>query len=188
MKKVYQVYLAHAVGTSRYKIGYSADADYRLRTLNSGQSPYPLVLVATTALHTFAQTTEKRYHAMFSDKRVHGEWFELSRRDVELFLYVSVRRPDRKEITGSSLAAYQVRRILAKSDNLSVNVVLSAAAAYTADEAEKRKLAFAMLLYCHQERLLKISVWIMLQAVFFATYECGGAPAVYTPQQAVTGE
>lgn len=68
------VYLVHAVGTDRYKIGRSVNPVARLEQLK-GQSPYPLQI-----LECFwspdAAADEKGLHERFANNRVYGEWFE----------------------------------------------------------------------------------------------------------------
>ncbi len=70
------VYLVHATGTNRYKIGRSTNLAFRLDQLR-GQSPYPL-----TCLEWFwspdAIADEKALHAEVKFSRVYGEWFELA--------------------------------------------------------------------------------------------------------------
>ncbi|WP_062297188.1 GIY-YIG nuclease family protein [Nostoc piscinale] len=71
------IYLIHAIGTPRYKIGKTRrDPSKRFLELNSSQSPYPLRLL------TFYKTSdidqqENRIHALAARHRVHGEWFEI---------------------------------------------------------------------------------------------------------------
>ena len=68
------VYLIHAVGTRRYKIGRSVNPLARLETLK-GQSPYPLQVIWTR--WTFdAVEDERRAHQALAEYRVYGEWFE----------------------------------------------------------------------------------------------------------------
>lgn len=69
------VYLIHAVGTNRYKIGKTFDIDRRLAEL-SYQSPYPLKLISSFKSDNPSQD-EHALHEKFLDNRVHGEWFEI---------------------------------------------------------------------------------------------------------------
>lgn len=69
------VYLILCVGTTRYKIGRTADIQQRLIRLQE-QSPFPLKLAGLFyADDCFAQ--EKRLHELAKQYRVRGEWFEL---------------------------------------------------------------------------------------------------------------
>ena len=68
------VYLIHAVGTNRYKVGRSVNPIARLEVLK-GQSPYPLQVV-WTEWTIDAIEDEKRAHKALAGFRVHGEWFE----------------------------------------------------------------------------------------------------------------
>lgn len=68
------VYLIHAVGTDRYKIGRSVNPVARLEQLK-GQAPYPLVIV-NDFWTPDAIADEKQLHKTFASNRVHGEWFE----------------------------------------------------------------------------------------------------------------
>ncbi|WP_414756584.1 GIY-YIG nuclease family protein [Anabaena sp. CCY 9910] len=68
------VYLVHAEGTPRYKIGRSINPSVRLSQLQ-GQSPYPLVIkecVWTPDAIDFEQSLHEEFHK----NRVFGEWFE----------------------------------------------------------------------------------------------------------------
>jgi hypothetical protein len=67
------VYLIHAVGTDRYKIGRSVNPPVRLETLKK-QSPYPLQIVECFWTPD-AITDEKKLHIYFKSDRVYGEWF-----------------------------------------------------------------------------------------------------------------
>lgn len=86
------VYLVHAEGTNRYKIGRSVNPVVRAKDLEK-QSPYPLRLVKT--FHTpDCVADEASLHEKFSSLRVHGEWFDLPpekvNRYVEVLFYSNV--------------------------------------------------------------------------------------------------
>lgn len=69
------IYLIHAVGTDRYKIGRSTNPVSRHQTLQ-GQSPYPLKIVR--CFWTIdAVTDELNLHESAKQYRAFGEWFEL---------------------------------------------------------------------------------------------------------------
>lgn len=68
------VYLIHAQGTSRYKIGRSINPPERTKDLQK-QSPY-LLKIVDQFYSPDAITDEFKLHQKFSKVRVHGEWFE----------------------------------------------------------------------------------------------------------------
>jgi len=76
MKSIEQpgfVYILHAEGTNRFKIGYSADPEKRCQSV-SQQSPFSIVLIHSYPSDN-AYRDEQKLHNMFSNRRVHGEWF-----------------------------------------------------------------------------------------------------------------
>jgi hypothetical protein len=70
------VYLIHAVGTNRYKIGRTQSVPYRLKRLRN-QSPFELVLIDDFKSEDFCYD-EAFLHQYLAKYRVYGEWFELS--------------------------------------------------------------------------------------------------------------
>jgi hypothetical protein len=66
------VYVIHAVGTDRVKIGYSAEPEKRLADLQTA-SPFPLALIGK---REGAPDLERRFHRHLSEYRRIGEWFE----------------------------------------------------------------------------------------------------------------
>jgi len=69
------IYLIHAQGTDRYKIGLTTrSVEARLAELNSSQSPYPLELIDWFETPNVTED-EKYFHDKYSAYRVHGEWF-----------------------------------------------------------------------------------------------------------------
>jgi len=77
------LYLLHATGTDRYKIGITRQLTSRIRAIAS-QSPYPIQFVAHYPSGDI-WSDEQFWHKHFADRRVHGEWFELGEQDVEVF-------------------------------------------------------------------------------------------------------
>lgn len=61
-----------------YKIGFSKNPLERVRQLQTG-CPFRLHLVGTV---TAPQTAEFALHNKYADKRMHGEWFQLTPEDV----------------------------------------------------------------------------------------------------------
>lgn len=70
------VYIIRAIGTNRFKIGFSKDPERRLLELQSSQSPFDLQIQKS---HWFvdAQTLEGCLHKKYREFRVKGEWFEI---------------------------------------------------------------------------------------------------------------
>lgn len=82
MKKSGYIYLIHARGTSRYKIGLTTrTVQERLAELNSSQSAFPLELIASAKFPNVHEV-EKGLHQRYRLCRVHGEWFEFTKRDL----------------------------------------------------------------------------------------------------------
>jgi len=79
------VYLIHAVGSGRYKIGFTKRLPgIRLQEIQHG-SPFPLKLVKDHETFEGSQL-ETYWHQKFCNKRVYNEWFELTSSDVESFV------------------------------------------------------------------------------------------------------
>ncbi|MEW5859541.1 MAG: GIY-YIG nuclease family protein [Cyanobacteriota bacterium] len=70
------VYLIHAIGTDRYKIGRSINPPVRLETLKK-QSPYPLQIVECFWTPD-AIADELTIHKRWQHLRQYGEWFEFA--------------------------------------------------------------------------------------------------------------
>lgn len=68
------VYLIHAEGTNRYKIGRTIDISRRVAELTY-QSPYPLEIISYFK-SDYPSEDELALHEKFADRRVHGEWFK----------------------------------------------------------------------------------------------------------------
>lgn len=80
------VYLIHAQGTNRYKIGLTTrSVQARLSELNSSQSPYPLELLEVIETDNVTET-EGYLHERFANYRVHGEWFEFDSKALKKVL------------------------------------------------------------------------------------------------------
>lgn len=72
------VYLVHATGTNRYKIGITARTiEYRMRELNGSQSAYPLELITSIRSSDYKEV-ERHLHEKYAINRVHNEWFSFS--------------------------------------------------------------------------------------------------------------
>lgn len=81
MKSGY-IYLIHATGTNRYKIGLTTrSVEERFAELNSSQSAYPLELIASAKYSNIVEV-EKTLHEKYRHNRAHGEWFEFSKHEI----------------------------------------------------------------------------------------------------------
>lgn len=69
------IYLYHAIGTPRYKIGRSVQPIVRVKEIEK-QSPYPLEIIASFWTPDRFRD-EAELHRQYDEVRVHGEWFEL---------------------------------------------------------------------------------------------------------------
>lgn len=94
------VYLVHALGTDRYKVGKTGLFTRRCRDLKA-QSPYPLDII-----HYYwspdAGSDEEFFHYFFRQARVHGEWFafhELTEQESEIMLNWDVLGCTHEKIT-----------------------------------------------------------------------------------------
>lgn len=76
------IYLIHAKGTNRYKIGLTTrSVEQRFAELNGSQSPYPLELLEFIETDNVTET-EGHLHGKFALQRRHGEWFEFNNRQL----------------------------------------------------------------------------------------------------------
>jgi len=98
------IYLIHAVGTDRYKIGLTTrSVEARFTELNSSQSPYPLELIDWFETDNVTED-EKYFHEKYSDYRVHGEWFQLNQKTLK-----EVRREYQDDENHTSLPLLNLR-------------------------------------------------------------------------------
>lgn len=74
------VYLLHAVGTNRYKIGMTQQGRMakRFDELSGSQAAFPVELITFIDVSDRYQV-EAELHQKFKANRVHGEWFEFPR-------------------------------------------------------------------------------------------------------------
>lgn len=66
--------------TNYVKIGFSINPEKREKTLQSEKPSIKMI-------HIFKENHERTLHGLFSDKRVRGEWFNLTEKDI--FMAVS---------------------------------------------------------------------------------------------------
>ena len=76
------VYLMLDKSNNYYKIGESKTPEYRERTLQSEKPCIELLCAKKYTNKTLAHTVEKALHRAFANKRIRGEWFNLSELDV----------------------------------------------------------------------------------------------------------
>ncbi len=74
---VYLIRCAHA-----YKIGFARDVARRLEAL-AISCPIPMSLVYAVETNRFRQL-ERHLHKRFADRRIRGEWFELTSADLKV--------------------------------------------------------------------------------------------------------
>ncbi|HBD25354.1 GIY-YIG nuclease family protein [Flavobacterium sp.] len=77
------VYLMHDTSNGYYKIGISNSPEYRERTLQSEKPTIEMIASKKFPIRKIAESIEKALHSTYSEKRLRGEWFELSDNDVE---------------------------------------------------------------------------------------------------------
>lgn len=65
---------------NRYKIGKSKDPSERIKSVRT-VSPYPVKLILQTKVND-QDKTEKMLHVMFNNKKINGEWFNLTDIDI----------------------------------------------------------------------------------------------------------
>lgn len=78
------LYLMHDTRNGYYKIGMSKEPQYRERTLQSEKPSIELVCTKELPRRDIARTFESALHNVFAEKRIRGEWFELSEYDVAI--------------------------------------------------------------------------------------------------------
>jgi hypothetical protein len=79
------IYLVHAKGTNKFKIGRTIDVLTRVKDLQTG---CPLTI--RYVYHAYVgnmSSCEQDLHRKFATKREIGEWFSLTREDVELCIF-----------------------------------------------------------------------------------------------------
>lgn len=74
-----RVYLLKA--GPNYKIGIAASVERRATDLQTG-CPFPVEIIGQWA-HGEVRKIERQLHEMFGHKKIRGEWFSLSDRDVD---------------------------------------------------------------------------------------------------------
>lgn len=76
------IYLIHAKGTDRYKIGLTTrTVKKRLKELNGQQSPFELVVRHSIEVEKVS-AAEKYFHDKYKECNIHNEWFKFSEAEV----------------------------------------------------------------------------------------------------------
>ena len=65
-----------------HKIGISNKPEYREKTLQSEKPTIELVCHKLFPTRKISESIEKALHESFKDKRLRGEWFDLSEEDI----------------------------------------------------------------------------------------------------------
>ncbi len=97
------VYIAHAVGTDRYKIGWSVDVCSRISHLQTG-CPY---LIEVLGVIDTEQDVEKQLHILWGEYQVQGEWFCLDSQQLTGLLSTT-----EKDLTRISSADFLLGKVL----------------------------------------------------------------------------
>ena len=105
------VYLIHAEGTSRFKIGRSQYPEIRVAQIQK-QSPYKLILVSQW-WSPDCFYTEAKLHERYAEHRIFGEWFNFSEElfagddlSFELILDIEYRLPEVYELSSEIAFAF----------------------------------------------------------------------------------
>ena len=77
------VYLMMDTVNGFFKIGISVDPSYRERTLQSEKPTIELIASKSYVNRSIATAIEKGLHEAFIQKRLSGEWFERSDKDLK---------------------------------------------------------------------------------------------------------
>jgi hypothetical protein len=77
------LYLMLDTATNLHKIGISNKPFYREKTLQSEKPSIEMISYMKLPLRKFAIVLENTLHNLFKEKRIRGEWFDLSKGDVE---------------------------------------------------------------------------------------------------------
>lgn len=109
------VYIIHATGTNRIKLGFSNEPEKRLADLQTG-SPFPLALIGTCP---GSAKLERRLHSQLKDRHRTGEWFEIDPQEaLKLLLDASKQEEARRisiyDVPGVTLEARHEARALLK--------------------------------------------------------------------------
>jgi predicted GIY-YIG superfamily endonuclease len=65
-----------------YKIGYSKDAERRVKELDN--RPYKVELIYVSALTPYAYKIEQKIHEWLEEYKINGEWYDLPRDMIDV--------------------------------------------------------------------------------------------------------
>ncbi|MCC5670285.1 GIY-YIG nuclease family protein [Nostoc sp. CHAB 5784] len=159
------VYLIHAEGTNRYKIGRSVNPFARFEQLKV-QSPYPLRIIDSFWTPD-AINDEKLFHEQYKNYRIFGEWFELtdySKEGWNSFVFDSEEEMVEKysQSVDSVKDSFYFSRY--EAQNISLNVAVIVAKHLISKTTFQSYLAFFP---SNAEFSLELSLKLELQAVFY---------------------
>lgn len=77
------VYLMKDLSNGFYKIGISNNPEYRERTLQSEKPSIEMITSKKFPVRKIAESFEKSLHAAYANKRIRGEWFDLTSEDAD---------------------------------------------------------------------------------------------------------
>lgn len=77
------VYLMKDISNDYFKIGISNKPNYREKTLQSEKPTIELIIAKRFPIRKIAESIEKALHTAYAEKRLRGEWFDLSINDIE---------------------------------------------------------------------------------------------------------
>ena len=123
------VYLLHAEGSDRFKIGHSNNPEGRCQKIRQ-QSPFPISLVCSYMVIN-AHECEQKLHKMFSHRRIHGEWFVFESKDharglIDEFFSVGLHtRLQNKEVKNSWAVDFKLAQDVCSLIKNSVSPVIT---------------------------------------------------------------
>lgn len=78
-KPIGYIYIMECAG--KYKIGVSKDIEKRRKQLNN--KPFPVNIIYKSQLIKNVYEIEKQIHSIYQQKRIGGEWFDLTNSDIK---------------------------------------------------------------------------------------------------------
>jgi predicted GIY-YIG superfamily endonuclease len=78
------VYLIQCEATGNTKIGRSKNPEERIKSLQTSNAGKLRIISKIVCNDGDAHLLEQRLHKEYKDKRLHGEWFKLTRDDIEI--------------------------------------------------------------------------------------------------------
>ena len=154
------IYLLHAEGSDRFKIGYSNNPEDRRKKIGQ-QSPFPISLVRSYIVIN-AHECEQKLHKMFSHRRIHGEWFVFESKD-----HAKTLLDEFFSNHSSNLEAKQSNNMIEKSRN---EVLLAKAIkSFMFQSSDSQISAYDLLNYLSPKTNMKLDVSLI--ETFFDWFE-----------------